>query len=595
MRVSRQSLRPKRSGEFVAAERTGAATARTLCEYGLDTVGKVAAAPLSTLQRLSGARGGRELHEKAQGIDLTSLLVNAQDEDTGATMTDVQARDQIMTFLMAGHETVSAGMSWVWYLLSTNPDCAARVVAEVDDVLGDRPPTVDDVPRLGYISRVIDESMRLYPPLFVLPRTPLEGEMIRGYHIPSGTTFIALCPYVTHRHKEFWDNPEGFDPDRFEPAKVKERHRFAYFPFGGGPRKCIGDQFGLVQMRVIVAMTVQRYRLDPLPWGGDTTQRVTANMGNAIFIAAYLIMSALIALGRVVTSFHAILTDEDNNRLPGNVIRAALYIFIFAVNLVAIYWSGSRGPWLGLLAGLAGFVEVAASVVVVWTAVSAQPATSRATTTSHLLIPNRRPVPPEWFREPRREDSGDSPVRFAAGRGASRTWSPTFTRTVPWSAAARSSGARSSQTHTQSASGPASRSRAPSLVVRRSKTPSGFAALGSAVVGSAWKATNPEAASWTTSTCATPSPNVRIGPPCAPTDSSFVRCRSASWVFVPTFTRTRSVPPALTAAALLPARNTWPTATGIISLVSLSIGSFASWYLNGWIFAFGSAIDPSGR
>jgi cytochrome P450 len=200
-----------------------------------------------------------------QGTDLTSLLVNAQDEETGATMTDVQARDQIMTFLMAGHETVSAGMSWVWYLLSTNPDCAARVVDEVEDVLDGRDPTVEDLPRLEYISRVIDESMRLYPPLFVLPRTPLQGEVIRGYYIPSGTTFIALCPYVTHRHKEFWDNPEGFDPDRFEPANVKQRHRFAYFPFGGGPRKCIGDQFGLIEMRVIVAMTVQRYRLELAP------------------------------------------------------------------------------------------------------------------------------------------------------------------------------------------------------------------------------------------------------------------------------------------------------------------------------------------
>lgn len=213
------------------------------------------------IYQLIGERRAASEH----GTDLTSLLVQARDEETGATMSDVQARDQIMTFLMAGHETVSAGMSWVWYLLSINPECAARVVAEVDEVLGDRAPTVDDIPKLQYVSQVIAESMRLYPPLFVLPRTPLEGEVIRGYFIPSGSTFIALCPYVTHRHRDFWDNPEGFDPDRFEPAKVKERHRFAYFPFGGGPRKCIGDQFGLTLMRVIVAMTVQRYRLDLAP------------------------------------------------------------------------------------------------------------------------------------------------------------------------------------------------------------------------------------------------------------------------------------------------------------------------------------------
>ncbi|HUG83875.1 MAG TPA: cytochrome P450, partial [Euzebya sp.] len=164
-----------------------------------------------------------------------------------------------------GHETVSAGMSWVWYLLSLNPDVTERVAAEVDEVLGDRAPQPEDIPKLVYTGQVIDETMRLYPPLFVQPRTPLEPEVIRGYHIPAGSTFLALCPYVTHRHREFWDNPEGFDPDRFAPAKAKERHRFAYFPFGGGPRKCIGDQFALVQMKVITAMTLQRYRLDLAP------------------------------------------------------------------------------------------------------------------------------------------------------------------------------------------------------------------------------------------------------------------------------------------------------------------------------------------
>ncbi|CAN5388285.1 hypothetical protein BH23ACT7_BH23ACT7_26100 [soil metagenome] len=194
--------------------------------------------------------------------DLTSMLLAARDEETGAGMTDTQVRDELMTFLMAGHETVSAGLSWVWYLLSKNPDAWERVCAEVDEVLDGRVPTVDDLPQLRYVRMVVDETLRLYPPLFVIPRTPLEPEEIGGYDIPAGNTFIALCPYVTHRHPEFWENPEGFDPERFTPERSAGRHRFAYFPFAAGPRKCIGDYFGLMEMQFVVAMVAQRYRPD---------------------------------------------------------------------------------------------------------------------------------------------------------------------------------------------------------------------------------------------------------------------------------------------------------------------------------------------
>lgn len=194
--------------------------------------------------------------------DLTSMLIQARDEETGEGMTDRQIRDELMTFLMAGHETVSAGLAWVWYLLSTHPNIARKVRAEVDTVLGDRVPTVEDIPNLKWVSMVIDETMRLYPPLFVIPRTPIVDDEIGGYRIPSGSTFIALCPYVTHRHPDFWENPEGFDPERFTPERSAGRHRFAYFPFAAGPRKCIGDYFGLMEMQVIVAMVMQRYRVD---------------------------------------------------------------------------------------------------------------------------------------------------------------------------------------------------------------------------------------------------------------------------------------------------------------------------------------------
>ncbi len=211
-------------------------------------------------------RERRAAPDSAEASDLTSLLIRAVDEETGEKMTDEEVRDQVMTFMMAGHETVSAGMSWVWYLLSVNPQATERIVEEIDTVLGDRTPGVDDLPKLTFIQQVIDETLRLYPPLFVQPRTPLEDRQFRGYTIPAkGSPFVALCPYVTHRHRDFWDNPEGFDPDRFTPEKIKERHRYAYFPFGGGPRKCIGDQFALVQMKIMVAMTLQRYRLDLAP------------------------------------------------------------------------------------------------------------------------------------------------------------------------------------------------------------------------------------------------------------------------------------------------------------------------------------------
>jgi cytochrome P450 len=199
------------------------------------------------------------------GSDLTSMLVEARDEDTGEGMTDRQVRDQLMTMLMAGHETVSAGLSWVWYLLSVNPDAARKLHAEVDEVLQGRTPTLEDTQKLKYTSMVVDETMRLYPPLFVIPRTPIQPDVIGGYDIPAGSTFIALCPYVTQRHPDFWDNPEGFDPERFTPERSEGRHKFAYFPFAAGPRKCIGDYFGLLEMQLVVAMVAQRYQLDLLP------------------------------------------------------------------------------------------------------------------------------------------------------------------------------------------------------------------------------------------------------------------------------------------------------------------------------------------
>jgi cytochrome P450 len=196
--------------------------------------------------------------------DLLGVLMAARDEETGESMTDKQLRDEVMTLFLAGHETTALLLSWTWALLSWYPDVRRRAQEEVDQVLGDRTPTAEDVARLPYLGMILSESLRLYPPAWAIPRRPLADDEIRGYRIPAGCT-VLVSPYVTHRHPDFWDNPEGFDPERFTPAVVKDRHRFAYFPFGGGPRMCIGNNFALMEATLAAAMILQRYEINLLP------------------------------------------------------------------------------------------------------------------------------------------------------------------------------------------------------------------------------------------------------------------------------------------------------------------------------------------
>ncbi|OLE24438.1 MAG: hypothetical protein AUG44_19030 [Actinobacteria bacterium 13_1_20CM_3_71_11] len=204
-----------------------------------------------------------ERRRSGEHTDLVSMLIDASDPETGESFTDAQIRDEVSGFFVAGHETVSAALTWTWYLLSLNPDCWRGVVDEVERVLGGREPTVEDLPQLTYTTMVLHEAMRLYPPIFVYMRCVESDDVVGGYTIPQGR-WVVICPYVTHRHPEFWDNPEGFEPERFTPEKVAARPRMAYFPFGGGPRKCIGDAFAMVQMPLVVAMVAQRFRLDLL-------------------------------------------------------------------------------------------------------------------------------------------------------------------------------------------------------------------------------------------------------------------------------------------------------------------------------------------
>jgi cytochrome P450 len=203
----------------------------------------------------------RRREESVDRGDLLAMLMLARDEETGEGMTDSQLRDEVMTILLAGHETTAVALSWAFYLLSNHPEVRRQLRAELSTVLAGRTPTVDDLPRLTYTRMVLDETLRLFPPAYSLARAAADGDVVGDFDVEPGGV-ITLSSYVTHRHPEFWDDPERFDPERFTPEAVKERHRFAYFPFGGGPRLCIGNNFAMMEMQLVLAAIVQRFDLD---------------------------------------------------------------------------------------------------------------------------------------------------------------------------------------------------------------------------------------------------------------------------------------------------------------------------------------------
>ena len=196
--------------------------------------------------------------------DLLAMLMEAMDDTTHTGMTDRQLRDEVMTLVMAGHETTAKALTWTFYLLSKDPEIERRLYAEVSRVLGDRIPTIDDLPKLKYTSMVIQESMRLFPPVWAFERQAIEDDVVAGYAVPA-RTIIAISPYALHRSPKHWENPEGFDPDRFAPELADSRPKYAYMPFGGGARQCIGNGFAMMEAQIILAMVVQRHRLELVP------------------------------------------------------------------------------------------------------------------------------------------------------------------------------------------------------------------------------------------------------------------------------------------------------------------------------------------
>lgn len=192
--------------------------------------------------------------------DLLAVLIRASDEETGVRLTDQELLDQIKTMLVAGHESPANCLIWAFHLLSQNPEAAEKLYAEVEAVLGDRTPTFADLPKLRYCSQVLDESMRLYPPAWLVEREPIKDDEIGGYRIRAGAR-VTLFMHGVHRLPGVWDEPEKFNPDRFSEEQSKDRHRFAFFPFSGGPRLCRGKDLSYVEMVVVLAMVVQRFRL----------------------------------------------------------------------------------------------------------------------------------------------------------------------------------------------------------------------------------------------------------------------------------------------------------------------------------------------
>jgi len=209
--------------------------------------------------------------DDSRSPDLLSMLLHARDEEDGR-LSDEDLRNEAVTLVLAGHETTATALTWAWYLIGMHPDVEERLHREVDTVLGERAPTVEDVPRLPYTSMVFAEALRLYPPALAFGRRPIEPVMLAGYTIPKGAS-VFLSPYVTQRNARYFERPTAFEPKRWQTMSPP---KFAYFPFGGGAKMCIGDAFAKLEGVLVLAVLAKRWRLvneagsEVLPMAGIT-------------------------------------------------------------------------------------------------------------------------------------------------------------------------------------------------------------------------------------------------------------------------------------------------------------------------------------
>jgi cytochrome P450 len=204
-------------------------------------------------------RAGQEEH-----FDYVGMLMSARDKETGAAMSDRELIDEILTLVVAGHETTASGLNWAWYLISQHPDAEARLHAEIDATPQTVAPDLATMEALGYTQQIVNETLRLYPPGWLLSRRAIEPDVLAGCEIPAGVNLL-LPLYLLHRHPRFWKNPDAFWPERFAPEHEEERARFAYMPFAAGPRHCIGETFAVYEMLMHLYKVARRYRLTYVP------------------------------------------------------------------------------------------------------------------------------------------------------------------------------------------------------------------------------------------------------------------------------------------------------------------------------------------
>jgi cytochrome P450 len=215
------------------------------------------------LQRVVNAlvseRGGR-----LDGDDALSRLIVSTGREADPRVGRQRMRDELITLLLAGHETTASTLSWTFHLIDQHPQVWERLHAEATEALGDRLPVYEDLHRLPYTSMVIEEAMRLYPPVWMLSRLAQAADDVGGYRVPAGVD-VLICPYTLHRHPEFWPEPDRFRPDRFDTSAAVSRPRYAYIPFGAGPRFCVGNNLGMMEAAFVVAMVARELRLTKVP------------------------------------------------------------------------------------------------------------------------------------------------------------------------------------------------------------------------------------------------------------------------------------------------------------------------------------------
>jgi cytochrome P450 len=219
-----------------------------------------------SLTKLVAALIARRREASEEHVDFLAMLMSARDKDSGAPMSERELIDELMTLVVAGHETTASGLNSTWYLIATHPQVEARLHAELDAAPEHAAPDLEQMEALPYTGCVINEALRLYPPGWVLSRRTIEADVLGGYDIPPGSN-VLLPLYLLHRHPRFWKDPDLFWPERFAPEHEAERPRFAYMPFAAGPRHCIGETLAVYEMLVHLYKVARRYRLTYVPTG----------------------------------------------------------------------------------------------------------------------------------------------------------------------------------------------------------------------------------------------------------------------------------------------------------------------------------------